>query len=130
MIKPSDITALIDTREQTPVTLEYKPSCVLKSEKVGLYTGDYSIKGLENHVAIERKSLADLMGCIGTQRERFEKEIIRLKGYEGTLMGWIADGIPVTMAKDHKRAGIFIARILWITANRRARELRNLNVSI
>ena len=75
-------TAIIDTREQRPVTLEFKKCLVMKSEPGTLYTGDYSLKGFENLVAIERKSIDDLMGCIGTQRERFEREIIRLKGYE------------------------------------------------
>ena len=41
---------------------------VLRSERGGLYTGDYSIKGLERFVAIERKSLDDLMGCLGFGR--------------------------------------------------------------
>lgn len=149
-----DIKCVIDTREQTPLTLEVKPGQVLASESGTLYTGDYSIKGLENHVAIERKSLSDLMGCIGSGRERFEKEILRLRGYPvkalvveatweqietgayrskvnpsaaiGTLMGWIAQGIPITMAGDHKRAGVFVARMLYITARRRLQELKNL----
>jgi ERCC4-type nuclease len=149
-----NITAVIDTREQTPLTLEYKDGHLLKSETGTLYTGDYSIKGLENRVAIERKSLDDLMGCIGTHRERFEKEIVRLRGYEtraiivestwkkiengkyrsrvkptqaiGSIMGWIAAGIPVTMAGDHKKAGMFVARMLYITARRRFNELQEL----
>ena len=148
-------TAIIDTREQTPLTLEIKPGEILKSERGNLYTGDYSIKGLESHVAIERKSLDDLMGCIGTGRDRFEREIIRLRGYAvkaivveatwaqiesgdyrsrvhpsaaiGTLMGWIAGGIPITMAGDHPRAGVFVARMLWVTARRRLAELKALS---
>ena len=149
-----DFTAIVDSREQRPVTLEYKKGLLLKSEQGTLYTGDYSIKGVENLVAIERKSLDDLMGCIGSHRERFEREIIRLKGYEvkaiviestwgkiekgdyrsrvnpsaaiGTLMGWIAEGIPICMADNHKRAGMFIARMLYITARRYKLRLKGL----
>ena len=149
-----DFTAIVDTREQTPLKLELKAGEVLRSEPGTLYTGDYSVKGLENHIAIERKSLDDLMGCIGKGRERFEREIIRLRGYDvkgivvestwetiesasyrsrvhpsaaiGTLMGWIAQGIPITMAGDHKRAGTFVARMLFITARRRYAELESL----
>lgn len=45
---------------------------------------DISIKidfrlGLENHIAIERKTLNDLMSCLTTGRERFEKELYRSK---------------------------------------------------
>ncbi len=43
---------------------------------VGL--ADYSILGLERHIQIERKSLSDLFGTIGTRRDRFEAEIKRL----------------------------------------------------
>ena len=150
--KNIEFTAVVDTREQKPLNLEFKTGEYLKTVRSTLYTGDYSIKGLESHIAIERKSLDDLMGCIGVQRERFEKEIIRLKGYSvraivvestwkkieegnyrsrvsanaaiGTLMGWIAQGIPIIMCDNHKRAGIFVARMMLITANRRIKELQ------
>lgn len=149
-----NLTAVVDTREQTPLKLQLKPGEVLKAERGNLYTGDYSIKGLENHVAIERKSIDDLMGCIGKDRERFEREIARLRGYPvkalvveatweqiesgsyrskvhpssaiGTMMGWISQGIPVTMAGNHDRAGTFVARMLYITARRRLAELKSL----
>lgn len=154
MLDPAKITAIIDSREQKPLTLEYKPGCVLSHQIGSLYSGDYSLKGFENYVAIERKSLSDLMGCIGTGRDRFEREIIRLKGYQvrcivvesswktieagkyrsqvkataaiGTLMGWIAEGIPIVMADNHKRAGTFVARMLYITACRRLAQLKSL----
>lgn len=155
-MKPENITVLVDTREKEKnyYKLEYAPGKVLKHETATLYTGDYTIKGLENHVAIERKSLDDLMGCIGQHRERFQKEVDRLRGFEvkalvvetdwqtiaegryrsrvkssaalGSLMGWIAQGIPVIMADNHERAGIFVARILYVTARRRLGELKAL----
>ena len=46
-----------------------------------LTTGDYSVKGLETIIAVERKSLPDLLGCIGQQRERFDREVQRLLAY-------------------------------------------------
>ena len=39
--------------------------------------GDYSLVGLQDKVAVERKSLPDLLGCLGRERERFEKELQR-----------------------------------------------------
>ena len=54
-IEPRDIVAIIDTREQAPLDLS-----PLRTEKGTLTTGDYSIKGLESEIAIERKSLPDL----------------------------------------------------------------------
>ena len=42
-----------------------------------LVTGDYSLAGLTHLAAVERKSLADLVGSISQGRERFERELSR-----------------------------------------------------
>ncbi len=42
-----------------------------------LDTGDYSVMGFENQIAIERKTLDDLVGCLGKGRDRFERELAR-----------------------------------------------------
>ena len=81
MTLPSKLTAeqltcVIDSREQWP--LDVSP---LQTVKGTLPTADYTIQGLENFIAIERKNLDDLLGCCGRERERFEKEIQRLLGY-------------------------------------------------
>ena len=52
---------IIDTREQTPWSF---PDGVL-IERGTLATGDYTLAGLENIVAVERKSLADFISCCG-----------------------------------------------------------------
>ena len=58
---------VVDTREQKPYQFE-TPS------QVGtLKCGDYSIYGLEDYVSIERKELNDLISCLTTGRDRFEK---------------------------------------------------------
>jgi len=44
--------------------------------------GDYSISGLEDNVAIERKELNDLIGCLTTDRERFKKELHKGKALD------------------------------------------------
>jgi ERCC4-type nuclease len=68
---PNAFTVVIDSREQQPYRF---PGAVVK----GLPTGDYSILGLENRVAIERKSKTDAYGSLGSGRVRFEKELQRL----------------------------------------------------
>jgi len=68
---------IIDTREQTPLTFPTLPSC-----RGTLYTGDYSIPGFEEHFAIERKSLDDLAGSLGQGRDRFARELHRLRGFD------------------------------------------------
>ena len=68
---------IVDSREQTPLSF---PEGV-EVERGGLYTGDYTAKGLERHLSIERKSIADLVGSLTSGRERFERELHRLRGY-------------------------------------------------
>ncbi len=146
---PEAVVAIIDSREQMP--LELHP---LQTVTGTLTTGDYSVKGLVDVVAIERKSLADLLGCIGQDRERFDREVQRLLAYPtravvveatwpeieagnwrsqvtptaaiGSLLGWIAAGLPIIMAGDHERAGRFVGRLLFTAARRRWREARSL----
>lgn len=68
---------VIDTREQTPLPFRRLPSC-----PGTLQTGDYSAFGLETLLAIERKSIPDLVACcVGENRERFERELHRLRGF-------------------------------------------------
>jgi DNA excision repair protein ERCC-4 len=47
-----------------------------------LKTGDYSIQGYEDLVAIERKTIDDLVGCLTKGRERFTRELERAKSLE------------------------------------------------
>ena len=75
MDKIPGIKIKIDTREQQPYKFQ-------NSEIGTLGVGDYSISGLENHVSIERKSLDDLIGCLTTDRERFEKELFKGKALD------------------------------------------------
>ena len=152
-LKPEQVTAIIDTREQVPLDL-----APLAVEGGTLPTGDYSVKGLESIIAIERKSLSDLLGCIGQDRERFDREVMRLLAYPvraivieatwpeveagqwrsrvtpaaavGSLLGWIAAGVPVIMAGDHGRAGRYVSRLLFTAARRRWREARALARSV
>ncbi len=43
-----------------------------------LHTGDYSIKGYEDVIALERKSLQDMVGSLMNGRSRFLAEMERL----------------------------------------------------
>ncbi len=148
-LRADQVTAIIDTREQNPLDLE-----PLRTEVGTLTTGDYSVRGLEHVVTVERKSLGDLLSCVGAERERFDREVQRLLAYPvralvvestwaeveqgewrskvapaaaiGSLLGWVAVGLPVVMASSHERAGRYVSRLLYIAARRRWRELRAL----
>jgi ERCC4-type nuclease len=73
-----ELTILIDTREQRALQF---PGDV-KTESATLESGDYSARlgdfDLRDLAAIERKSISDLLGCIGGDRDRFERELARL----------------------------------------------------
>jgi len=68
---------VIDNREIQPLTFTR-----LASVKGSLYSGDISIQGLEDQFSIERKgSVEELVSCCTGQRERFEHELHRLRGF-------------------------------------------------
>ncbi len=74
-------TLIIDTRERAPFTFANLPS-----EPGTLDTGDYSVRGLEHLVAVERKSVDDLLACVGRERDRFKRELQRLRAYRFRLL--------------------------------------------
>ncbi len=67
---------LIDTREQAPFDF-LRCGADIETERAALPIGDYSLAGLQDRVAVERKSLPDLTRCLGAERERFERELLR-----------------------------------------------------
>lgn len=72
---------VVDTREKDPLRFEGWPDVVCS---VGtLPTGDYSLLGLSDRVAIERKTLIDVVNCFsGTEKGRFERELSRARGLD------------------------------------------------
>lgn len=76
----------IDTREQNPYTFSDK----VIAERGCLNVGDYSIKGLEERIVIERKSVGDFLGSITQGRERFTKELRQLRAYD--FAGLVIEG--------------------------------------
>lgn len=68
---------VVDTREQTPY-LDWPTPWV----RATLPSGDYSVRGFETRIAIERKRPTELFSCFGAQRDRFRREYERLSSYE------------------------------------------------
>lgn len=128
---------LIDSREQAPLRF----SAAVEVQRATLPTGDYSLAGATDRVAIERKSLPDLVACCGPERERFLDCCRRLQAYElravvveastdhvwahtyrsrmlpqsviGTTIAIFADyGLPVVWAGDAHGAAHFVERLL------------------
>ena len=74
-------TVLCDSREQQPWRLQPlidQHELPFRLEVAALRSGDYALREAP-HVVVERKSLQDLVGCVGYGRERFERELGRLQ---------------------------------------------------
>ncbi|MCL6546375.1 MAG: hypothetical protein K6T61_14205 [Bryobacteraceae bacterium] len=70
---------LVDSREREPLPLfENHPNWIGGERRVALKTGDYTVEGMESLLALERKSLADLVACTVTHRKRFLAACSRL----------------------------------------------------
>lgn len=65
---------VIDTREQLP--WNFAPN---RTVRAALGQGDYSLEGLQHFVAIERKSINDLVGSLTAGRDRFKRELLRMR---------------------------------------------------
>ncbi len=88
---------LIDTREQDPLPIARYPSA-----RATLNSGDYSFAGGEHLLAVERKTIPDLVRSLTTERERFTRELERLRGYRFArllVIGW-----PGQIEQGHYRS--------------------------
>ena len=63
---PKGFTLIQDTREQRPLFTDDAVPCVTST----LHDGDYSILGLEDLIAFERKQISDLYSYVGKERTK------------------------------------------------------------
>lgn len=76
-----------DSREQNP--LDFSPFNDCRVVRAELWPGDYSLQAMTNFAAVERKSVADLVGTMkggyagfsATTPKRFDRELKALRGY-------------------------------------------------
>lgn len=62
---------LVDTREQTPFDFSRFSGWFARVEKRALKVGDYTVEGLEDICAVERKDLPDLIHSLTVDRPAF-----------------------------------------------------------
>ena len=148
-LDPAGVTVLVDSRERNPFDLT-----PLRMITGSLATGDYTARGLENHIAVERKSLGDLIACCAGERDRFERELQRLLAFPcrcvivegswseleagnwrskitpqsvtGSVLAWIGAGVPFLFCGTRESAQAACGRLLFAAARRRYREIRGL----
>jgi DNA excision repair protein ERCC-4 len=145
-------TIVIDSREQTPLRF------TLPTTRATLTTGDYSLVGLEHLVTVERKSLPDLLACIGHGRDRFKRELARMRAFpfrvlvveasfadieagtwrsqlkpshvSGAIASWTGRyALPTMLVGSHAAAGRFVERFL-INAARQIEATHKAAVSV
>lgn len=108
----------VDTREQLPFSFSAYPE--MEVVRGTLKTGDYSVEGYENTIAIERKNLEDLIGSLTSGRERFEREIERTRDmqYFSVVVEATMDHIRYHHYRSHAKphamlSSIFALQMRW-----------------
>lgn len=72
---------LVDTREKTPFEFGRFSNWVAGTKHCKLSAGDYSVEGMEELLALERKTISDLISTVMHQRPRFFRMCERLSEY-------------------------------------------------
>ncbi len=85
---------IIDTREKTPYEL-------IGAKKAALETGDYSVEGYEDKIAVERKSYGDLYNCLTSSKKHFKKQLDRLSDYDFAYLLIDTTASSVLMGHPH-----------------------------
>ena len=80
---PEQVTFITDSREQEPFSFD---SRLVAVERRALPAGDYSVVGMEDMVAVERKTLDDFVSTVIHDRPRFRRELRKLAGYRAACV--------------------------------------------
>ncbi len=72
------MTVVVDDRERCPLLLPLPPE--ISTVRARLATGDYSLLGREDLIAVERKKASELYCTVGAGRCRFLAELTRMRG--------------------------------------------------
>jgi len=96
----SPVTFIVDTREQEGYSFD---SRLVVLERRALPAGDYSVVGLENTVAVERKSLDDFVSTVIHDRARFRNELRKLASYRNACV--VVEASVLDILLGHYRGG-------------------------
>lgn len=109
------VPVISDTREQAPFHfLNIDPWSVVPIHHAALATGDYSLRGFESDLTIERKSIPDFLSSITAERERFEREferMSRLKFSAVVVEGELSEVLEHSRAKTRIRTDSILGTI-------------------
>jgi len=85
-LKTPRAVILVDTREQNPFDFSRFGGWFAGIERRALKVGDYSITGLEEDCAVERKDLPDLVHSLTTERSVFVKRLRLMSRFPRRLL--------------------------------------------
>ncbi len=78
--------AIVDTREQNPLSFRRFKGWFARIEERALPLGDYSVSGMEDSCVVERKDLADLIQSFTTNRPVFIDRLRRMSDLPHSLL--------------------------------------------
>ena len=144
-------TVVVDSREQLPYEFSgmVGPAgdmLAIPTVVRGLASGDYSIEGMEDQLAVERKSMDDLFSSVTWDRDRFEREIERMNSYRSAFVvieatwpeimnpvehrpGWINQAEPRSVEGTIVAWSIRYPNVhWWLCGDRRGAECRTFSI--
>lgn len=95
---PEGFILVLDSREQTPLFRKLPKGLVVVRDT--LKVGDYSIRGFENAITIERKSIPDLLGSLGRNRDQFKVRLAKMRFFEWAAV--VVEGSEKAVIKYHE----------------------------
>lgn len=97
-------TLVVDTREQNPFSFARFQGWFAGVEKKPLAIGDYSVAGLEDVCAVERKDLSDLVRSFTVDRSVFVERLRRMSEFPDRLLIVTAPLSQVKARYEHSPA--------------------------
>ena len=95
---------IVDTREQNPFSFARFQGWFAGVEKKPLALGDYSVSGLEDVCAVERKDLNDLVRSFTVERPVFVERLRRMSAFPDRLLVITAAMSQVKSRYEHSPA--------------------------
>jgi ERCC4-type nuclease len=96
--------AVVDTREQNPLSFRRFKGWFESIEHRALPLGDYSVAGMEDSCVVERKDLADLIGSFSDHRAVFVARLRRMSQLPHSLLVITAPLSQIKSEYPYRRA--------------------------
>jgi ERCC4-type nuclease len=96
--------AIVDTREQNPLSFRRFKPWFARIEHRALRLGDYSVAGMEDSCVVERKDLADLIQSFTTNRTVFINRLRRMRDFPHSLLVVTASLSEIKSEYPHRAA--------------------------